>query len=83
MFSSQVMNDNNRYTAMPAGYPKIEVEDGERKFKFRIPKFSQSTVVDPSVTPGKVSSAQAANASWIQINVMIVFLHVAAVFLAC
>ena len=73
------MNDNDKYTAMPAGFPKFEIEDGEKKFKFRIPKFQDNVVVDPSVTPGKVS---AANACWMQISnvVFILLLQFAALY---
>ena len=74
------MNDD-KYTAMPTGFPKMEIEDGEMKFKFRIPKFNQNSLIDPSITPGKSSSSSAVNALWMQISV-ILLLQVAALFLA-
>ena len=80
-FHFQVMNDNGKYTAMPAGFPKFEFDDGEKKFKFRIPRFNQNTLVDPSVTPGKLPSA--AHACWLQNNIVFILLfQVAALFVA-
>jgi len=49
---------------MPLGFPKFEFEDGEKKFVFRIPKFNQNVMVDPSVNVGRSKSA----ASWSQRN---------------
>lgn len=49
---------------MPLGFPKFEIEEGDKKFVFRIPKFNQNVMVDPSVNVGKVKSA----ASWAQVN---------------
>jgi len=49
---------------MPLGFPKFEFEDGEKKFVFRIPKFNQNVMVDPSVNVGRSKSA----ASWSQFN---------------
>lgn len=49
---------------MPLGFPKFEFEDGEKKFVFRIPKFNQNVMVDPSVNVGRIKSA----ASWSQLN---------------
>lgn len=74
------MNDDE-YTAMPTGFPKMEIEDGEMKFKFRIPKFNQNSLIDPIVTPGKSSSSSAVNVLWMQI-IIILLLQVAALYLA-
>lgn len=74
------MNDD-KYTAMPTGFPKMDIEDGEMKFKFRIPKFNQNSLIDPIVTPGKSSSSSAVNALWMQISI-ILLLQVAALYLA-
>jgi len=60
----QVVTDDDKYTAMPPGFPKFEFEDGEKKFVFRIPKFNQNVMVDPSVNIGRSKSA----ASWSQLN---------------
>ena len=49
---------------MPLGFPKFELEDDEKKFVFRIPKFNQNVMVDPSVNVGRSKSA----ASWSQLN---------------
>ena len=49
---------------MPLGFPKFEFEDGEKKFVFRIPKFNQNVLIDPSVNVGRIKSA----ASWSQLN---------------
>lgn len=59
----QVVTDDDKYTAMPLGFPKYEFEDGEKKFVFRIPKFNQNVMVDPSVNVGRKSAA-----SWPQLN---------------
>jgi len=59
-----VVTDDDKYTAMPLGFPKFEFEDGEKKFVFRIPKFNQNVMVDPSVNVGRSKSA----ASWSQLN---------------
>ena len=64
----QVITDDSKYTAMPLGFPKYELEEGEKKFVFRIPRFNQNVLVDPSVNVGKVKSA----ASWVQVNVVLV-----------
>lgn len=48
-----VMNGDT-YAAMPFGFPKVEIEDGEKKIKFRVPKFDDNVIIDPSVTPGRV-----------------------------
>lgn len=58
------MTDDDKYIAMPQGFPKFEFEDGEKKFVFRIPKFNQNVMVDPSVNVGRIKSA----ASWSQLN---------------
>lgn len=55
----------------------MEIEDGEMKFKFRIPKFNQNSLIDPIVTPGKSSSSSAVNVLWMQI-IIILLLQVAA-----
>jgi len=80
----QVMTDDDDYTAMPAGFPKFENDDGKKKFVFRIPKFSKNVLVDPSVTPGKKSSAgQKSAASWLKVNfTFALLLQVAAMFAA-
>ena len=67
------MNDNNIYTAMPPGFPKFEIEDGEKKFKFRIPKFDDNALVDPSITPGRVQSSPS-SAHALQIHVIFILL---------
>jgi len=79
-----VMTDDDDYTAMPAGFPKFENDDGKKKFVFRIPKFSKNVLVDPSVTPGKKSSAgQKSAASWLKVNfTFALLLQVAAMFAA-
>lgn len=74
------MNDD-KYTAMPTGFPKMEIEDGEMKFKFRIPKFNQNSLIDPIVTPGKSSSSSAVNTLWMQISIILLF-QVATLYLA-
>lgn len=77
------MNDNSKYTAMPSGFPKFEIEDGEKKFKFRVPKFDDNALVDPSVTPGKVPKRVASHASWHQLHlVFAVLLQVLTLFAA-
>lgn len=73
----QVVTDDDTYTAMPLGFPKFEFEDGEKKFVFRIPKFNQDVMVDPSVNVGKVKSA----VSWTQLNTgLVLLLSVTAMF---
>ena len=68
---------------MPPGFPKFEIEDGEKKFKFRIPKFDDNVVVDPSVTPGRVPKRAASHACWHQLHFgFTVFLLVVALFAA-
>lgn len=57
LFVFQVFTDDDKYTAMPPGFPKFELEDGEKKFVFRIPKFNQNVMVDPSVNVGRRKSA--------------------------
>lgn len=62
---------------MPLGYPKLEVEDGKKKFVFRIPKFDQNVMIDPSINVGKVNGA----VSWGQVNVgLALLLQFAVVF---
>ena len=63
-FFFQVITDDDKYTAMPPGFPKFEFEDGEKKFIFRIPKFNQNVMIDPSVNIGRSKSA----ASWSHLN---------------
>ena len=68
------MNDDT-YTAMPAQFPKLEIEDGEKKFKFRIPKFEDNVVIDPSVTPGRVpKNSSTSLASWQNIHIFFLLL---------
>lgn len=55
------MKDDDKYTAMPAGFPKFERGNGQSKFVFRIPRFNKSVLVDPSVRAGSA-------ASWMQVN---------------
>ncbi len=84
----QVMIDDDEYTAMPEKFPKFERDDEEKKFVFRIPKFSRNVLVDPSVNVGKVLVEKVPGgnknaASWLQLNVAVaVFLQVAAMFAA-
>ncbi|XP_078347530.1 skeletal aspartic acid-rich protein 2-like isoform X2 [Oculina patagonica] len=81
-----VMIDDDEYTAMPEKFPKFERDDEEKKFVFRIPKFSRNVLVDPSVNIGKVLVEKVPGgnknaASWLQLNVAVaVFLQVAAMF---
>lgn len=81
----QVMIDDDEYTAMPEKFPKFERDDEEKKFVFRIPKFSKNVLVDPSVNVGKVKVEKVHvgdknAASWLQFNVAVaVFLQVAAI----
>ena len=75
------MTDDTDYTPMPAGFPKIETDDGKKKVVFRIPKFSKTALVDPSVTPGKRNRKNAA--SWMQVNfTFALLLQVAVMFAA-
>ena len=55
---------------MPPGFPKLEIEQDEKKFVFRIPRFNQNVLVDPSVNVGKVNGA----VSWGHTNVGLVLL---------
>jgi len=64
LLNQGVVTDDDKYTAMPLGFPKFEFEDGEKKFVFRIPKFNQNVLIDPSVNVGRIKSA----ASWSQLN---------------
>lgn len=57
LLNKGVVTDDDKYTAMPPGFPKFELEDGEKKFVFRIPKFNQNVMVDPSVNVGRRKSA--------------------------
>ena len=69
------MYDNNKYIAMPPGFPKFETEDGEKKIKFRLSKFDDNALVDPSITPGRVQNgASSAHACWLQIHVVFILL---------
>lgn len=78
------MNDDDEYTAMPAGFPKFEYNDDQNKFVFRIPRFNKNVLVDPSVKPGKKTAMSGANsASWMQVNfAFALLLQVAAMFAA-
>jgi len=78
------MIDDDDYTAMPDEYPKLERDDDETKFVFRIPKFGKNVLVDPSVNVGKVEKViSQSTASWFQFNVAVaLFLQVAAIFIA-
>lgn len=67
----QVMTDDGNYISMPPGFPKFEIEEGEKKFVFRIPKFNDNVIVDPSVNVGKVKSAAS---SWSRVNVGVALL---------
>lgn len=74
-----MVTDDDKYTAFPQGYPKFEIEDGEKKFVFRIPKFKKSVLVDPSVNVGRVNGAT----SLARANIgLALLLFVAAFFLA-
>ena len=83
-----MITDDDKYTAMPVGFPKFERDDdGEKKFIFRIPKFNKTVLVDPSVNVGKVLvekvHVKKNAASWLQFNVAVaVLLQVAAIFIA-
>lgn len=69
------MYDNNKYTAMPPGFPKFEIEDGQKKIKFRLSKFNDNALIDPSITPGRVQNgASSAHACWLQIHVVFILL---------
>ena len=69
------MYDNTKYTAMPQGFPKFEIDDGQKKVTFRLSKFDDNALVDPSITPGRVQkSASSAHACWLQIHVVFILL---------
>ena len=78
------MIDDDDYTAMPDEFPKLERDDDETKFVFRIPRFGKNVLVDPSVNVGKVEKViLESTASWLQFNVAVaVFFQVAAIFIA-
>ena len=49
----QVVTGNNDYVAFPTGYPKFETIGGlVKKFTFRIPRFNDTVLIDPSVNVG-------------------------------
>ena len=76
------MLDDDAYTAMPEGFPKLETDDETRKFVFRIPRFSKTALVDPSVTPGERTAKPTSTGSWLQLNLTFIFLvQVAAMYL--
>ncbi len=47
--SNQILMDGN-WTAMPAGYPKVETKGGKIIYTFRIPKFDVDAMYDPIVS---------------------------------
>lgn len=48
-----VVTGNNDYVAFPTGYPKFENIGGlVKKFTFRIPRFNDTVLIDPSVNVG-------------------------------
>lgn len=71
---------------MPDEFPKLERDDDETKFVFRIPKFGKNVLVDPSVNVGKVKVEKVIlqnTASWLQFNLVVaVFFQIAAIFVA-
>lgn len=72
-----MVTDDDKYIDMPQGFPRFEIEEGEKKFVFRIPKFNKNVLVDPSVNVGKVNSAH----SWAQANVgLAFFLYITTLF---
>lgn len=60
---------------MPFGFPKVEIEEGEKKIKFRVPKFDDNVLIDPSVTPGRVpKNASSSPALRLKIHILFIAL---------
>lgn len=66
--------NGDTYTAMPFGFPKVEVEDGEKKIKFRVPKFDDNVIIDPSVTPGRVPKNASPSPAALCLKIHILFI---------
>eukprot|EP00930_Biecheleria_cincta_P049383 TRINITY_DN345_c0_g1_i1.p1 TRINITY_DN345_c0_g1~~TRINITY_DN345_c0_g1_i1.p1 ORF type:complete len:325 (+),score=55.36 TRINITY_DN345_c0_g1_i1:84-1058(+) len=47
--SNQVHSDG-KWSAMPAGYPKVSMQGSSTTFTFRFPRFTESSVYDPVLT---------------------------------
>lgn len=45
----QVLTGNNEYVAFPPGFPKFVSTGMMKSFSFRIPKFNNTCIIDPSV----------------------------------
>lgn len=55
----QVLTDNGNYVAMPTGYPKFETTGFmNKRLIFRIPKFNNTVIIDPSVNVGASAKNQ-------------------------
>lgn len=58
-FSCQVVTDGGSYVPMPTGFPKFEPTGMRNKrLIFRIPKFNNTVIIDPSVNVGPPDKGQ-------------------------
>lgn len=52
-----MLTGNNEYVAFPPGYPKFDTRGLVKSFTFRIPRFNNTVLIDPSVNVGTYTPA--------------------------
>ena len=80
----QMIVDGN-YTDMPGDYPRFEAKNNKNYFLFRIPKFTSTILIDPTVSVGVEEEASTtaqttpkSSASTLAFNFFALLLSVAA-----
>lgn len=57
-FILQVLTGNNEYVPFPPGFPKLVTTGMTKLFTFRIPRFNNTVLLDPSVNVGAYTRNQ-------------------------